>query len=103
MISTSTDTAAAVPSRTLSTPASPLAVDTWRDRMVGTGVGLAVPTGMRHPSAFRITAPDHNSIAPKTPAVRAASVAPANTAPVNTGSGAYGAAKQAAPPRGVPR
>lgn len=31
------------------------------------------------------------------------SIAPTGVAPVNTGPNAYGAAKQAAPPRGVPR
>jgi hypothetical protein len=73
-------TAAALRSRTLSTQA------TWRDRAPSVGTHLA----MRNDSVIRTV--NHNSIAPTS-----------GFAPVNAGRVAYGAAKQAAPPRGVPR
>jgi hypothetical protein len=65
-----------------------LGSDAWRDR----GVEVAVPTYMRTKSAFLPIALNHNSI------LTTVAVAPASA--VRDGSAA---AKQAGPPRGVPR
>jgi hypothetical protein len=87
-------TAAALRTCALSTQGSPFSlpsVRTWRDRALGTGMGAD--------STFRSLHPTNNSIAANlTVAVPTAVVTPANA-----GRSGYGAAKQAAPPRGVPR
>jgi hypothetical protein len=83
--------AAALRSRTLSTQGAPfvlpVAGDSWRDR-VPAG---AARTGARTESAFGSIYVHHNSIAKQMPAVS-----------VNAYRG-VDAAKQVAPPRGVPR
>lgn len=94
-----TTPAAALRASTLSTQVSPFAlpnVRTWREQ---TSV-LSAVTDMRNQSALRSLHPIHNSIA----ANLANAVLPtAVVTPGNAGRGGYGAAKQAAPPRGVPR
>jgi hypothetical protein len=88
MTITDTTSTAALPARARSMPISPsplfAAVDaSWRE-------SAANSARMRNASAP--TSGNHNSIAPTTGAV-----------PATAGRVAYGAAKQAAPPRGVPR
>jgi hypothetical protein len=82
--------AAAARLSTLSTPASPIMLptlaDAWRTRVPVT----AVEMGIGGTSVFGTPRPNHNSIAPKL------------AVPVNAYRG-VNAAKQAAPPRGVPR
>jgi hypothetical protein len=87
--------ATAAAPRTLSALGSPFTLPTgaaaWRERVpslgVPAGMGDAAVPGQNHPS--------HNSI---TAAIRSTVVPTANA-----GTDVYGAAKQAAPPRGVPR
>lgn len=67
-------------------PLSPsIGTDPWRDRVANRGSNRSVMAGMS------ISIPVHNSIA-----------APTGVATADAGSGVY-SAKQAAPPRGVPR
>jgi hypothetical protein len=95
---TSIPATAAVRRRTLSTPVSPFALLTgnasWRVQVPCLGV-LA---GMRG-GALGSLHPTHNSI----PATVRSTVSTTDVTPVNADGDAYGAAKQAAPPRGVPR
>jgi hypothetical protein len=89
-----TTTAAALRPRTLSALGSPFTQSTgvaaWR--RVPT---LGVPAGMRDIAVSEPNHPTHNSI----PAAIRSTVVPT----ANAGTNGYGAAKQAAPPRGVPR
>jgi hypothetical protein len=90
-----TTPAAALRPNTLSTLGSPFTQSTgvaaWRRRVPS----LGVPAGMRDDAVFGPTNPNHNSI----PAAIRSTVVPT----ANAGTDVYGAAKQAAPPRGVPR
>jgi hypothetical protein len=85
-------TTAAAP-RTLSALGSPFTpatdVAAWRVRVPS----VSVPAGVRDAAVLGQNHPSHNSI---TAALRSAVVPTANV-------GTYGATKQAAPPRGVPR
>jgi hypothetical protein len=78
VISCTTSTAAASRLRTLTTPVSPFGLPTLLPTPVLPQQGMRVPVA----SVVRMTLADHNSI---------------------NASARYGAAKQAAPPRGVPR
>ena len=93
MTMTKTSTVAAARPRTLSLQGAPLAVPaavgTWR---VGSSPRVSVPTYLRTKSAFMATSAHYNSI-------RSAVVA----ATVPVAGDRFGADKQAAPPRGVPR
>jgi hypothetical protein len=89
---TITNFATAAAPRTLSALGSPFTLPTgvaaWRLRVPSVGV----PAGMRDLGQQH---PSHNSI----PAAIRSTVVPT----ANVGTDVYGAAKQAAPPRGVPR
>jgi hypothetical protein len=85
---TMTPTVAALRLRTPSTQ--------WREQVPS----LPVAAGMRDASAFASLHPNHNSI---TATLRSTVDPTADVTPVYTDRGVYGAAKQAAPPRGVPR
>lgn len=91
---TITSFATAATPRTLSTLGTPITLPTgvavWRDRVPS----LGVPAGM-HDAVLGQNHPTHNSI---TAAIRSTVVPTANA-----GTDVYGAAKQADPPRGVPR
>jgi len=92
-------TAAALRTSTLPTQGSPFAlpdVCTWRDRNSTLGVNV----DMRAETAFRSLHPTNNSIAAN---LAVLAVPTAAVTPVQAGRSGYGAAKQAAPPRGVPR
>jgi hypothetical protein len=97
---TMTPTVAALRPRVLSAQGSPFALSTavgmWREQVPS----LSAPAGMRDAAAFASSHPTHNSI----PATLRSTVVPTvGGTPVHTDRGVYGAAKQAAPPRGVPR
>ncbi len=98
MSKTMTPTVAALRTRSAlgSSFTPPAGIATWRDQLPS----LGDPAGMRDESAFRSLHPTHNSI----PAVvRSTVVLMADLTPADARRGVYGAAKQAAPPRGVPR
>lgn len=96
MTITSIPTSAAPRMRTLSTPfALPTGNASWRVQVPGSGVAA----GMRG-SALGSLHPTHNSIS----ATLRSTVAPTTAViAVNADGDVYGAAKQAGPPRGVPR
>jgi hypothetical protein len=97
--STTTRTAAALRLRTLSAQGSPFTLPVEAGRRGGALAwreqDLCVPAGMR-PAAFGQLHPNHNSI----PAAQRPTVV--HTVGVTAVNAGY-AAKQAAPPRGVPR
>jgi hypothetical protein len=75
--------------RALSTPSPvmPSLIPTWRDRVVANGAAVRLSTNA--------VEAHHNSIA--------SVQAPVPAGLTSAGTAAFGAAKQAAPPRGVPR
>jgi hypothetical protein len=97
MTITMTATAAALRPRTLSVQAAPFGTPaSWREQVPS----RVVPAGMRDTATGDSFHPTHNSI----PAdLRSAVVLTTVATPATNGRGVYGAAKQAPPPRGVPR
>jgi hypothetical protein len=100
MTITMTATAVALRPRTLSVQASPFGpfgpFASWREQVPS----RVVPAGMRDTAAGDSLHPTHNSIPA---ALRSAVVLTTVATPATNGRGVYGAAKQAPPPRGVPR